>query len=434
MIVYSPVISNRLKYIAEFAVGELTGQPVIITSDAAAFAAYEGPAINYSTQKIRAAELRIAPHTLLFETGIHPQKIDISHWNQQPVFFQREGDLPFDIFAACFYLLSRYEEYLPYTPDLYGRYPHTESLAFKQGFLDQPLVNYWLIDFARLLNMKFPSMLLKEAAFSFLPTYDIDEAFSFRHKGWFRNTGGWLRDLSTGKSGRCVRRFQVLAGTKQDPYDAFEAIQQLHQTYQLNPLYFFLLASQTGQYDKNTDPSGKAMQSLIRSTAARCRTGIHPSWQSGDNHSLLKKELDLLGKITGHPVTISRQHYLRFTLPGGFRRLLEAGILEDHSMGYGMVNGFRASVAAPFYWYDLEKETTTDLRLYPFCYMDANSYYELKHTPEQALEEMRHYYNEVKKVNGLLITLWHNTFLGTDPTFKGWKEVYEDFLKMLTSR
>ena len=79
------------------------------------------------------------------------------------------------------------------------------------------------------------------------------------------------------------------------------------------------------------------------------------------------------------------------------------------------INGFRASVASPFFWYDLEKEEQTDLLLHPFCYMEANSFYEQKVSSQEALEEMLHYLNEVKKVNGTLITLWHNTFLGTDP-------------------
>jgi len=35
-------------------------------------------------------------------------------------FFKSEGDYPFDIFSAVFYLLSRYEEYLPYKKDMYG--------------------------------------------------------------------------------------------------------------------------------------------------------------------------------------------------------------------------------------------------------------------------------------------------------------------------
>ncbi len=434
MIVFSPIVSNRLKYIVEFTLGELTGQPVILTSDAAAFIAYDGLAINYSPAKLRDAELRITPHTLLFETGIHQQEIEISHWHELPVFFQGDGDIPFDVFAACFYLLSRYEEYLPHTKDLYGRYPHTASLSFKNGFLDKPLINYWLKNLAALLKSRFPDLVLKKPDFKFLPTYDIDEAFSFLYKGPVRNAGGFLRDLLTGSIGRCRLRMQVLTGSKPDPYDSFDHLHRLHERYHLDPLYFFLLATHIGKYDKNTDPSGKAMQALIRTHAAKNRTGIHPSWQSGDMASLLDEEKTLLETITGKPVRVSRQHYLRFTLPGGYRRLLEAGILEDHSMGYGMVNGFRASVAAPFYWYDLENETTTDLRLYPFCYMDANSFYELKQSPEAALEEMRHYYSTVKNVNGLLITLWHNTFLGTDPKFKGWKEVYEEFLKLVTNR
>lgn len=97
-------------------------------------------------------------------------------------------------------------------------------------------------------------------------------------------------------------------------------------------------------------------------------------------------------------------------------------------MGYGSINGFRASVASPFYWYDLEKEATTYLLLHPFCYMEANSFYEQRCTPQQALEEMLYYYHEVKKVNGTLITIWHNTFLGTDKKFNGWREVYAQFI------
>ena len=101
-------------------------------------------------------------------------------------------------------------------------------------------------------------------------------------------------------------------------------------------------------------------------------------------------------------------------------------------MGYGSINGFLASVSTSFYWYDLEKEEQTDLLLYPFCYMEANSFFEEKFTPQQALDEMRHYYKEVKAVDGTLITLWHNTFLGTDEKFKGWREVYEQFVKEIS--
>lgn len=171
------------------------------------------------------------------------------------------------------------------------------------------------------------------------------------------------------------------------------------------------------------------MQALIQHHYYRYPVGIHPSWQSGDNQDILKNEIQILEKITGEKIRSSRQHFIRFTLPQTYRHLIDAGIEFDFSMGYGSINGFRASVASPFYWYDLEKEAPTKLTLFPFCYMDANSFFEQKYSAPQALEEINKYYEAVKSVNGTFVIIWHNTFLGTDPFFKGWREVYEKFIQ-----
>ena len=98
-------------------------------------------------------------------------------------------------------------------------------------------------------------------------------------------------------------------------------------------------------------------------------------------------------------------------------------------MGYGTINGFRASTASSFFWYDLENEAPTTLRIFPFCFMDANSCYEQGYNPARAMQELMHYYHHIRKVNGMMITIWHNNFLGTDPQFAGWRETYEIFLK-----
>jgi hypothetical protein len=60
--------------------------------------------------------------------------------------------------------------------------------------------------------------------------------------------------------------------------------------------------------------------------------------------------------------------------------------------------------------------------------MEANSFYEQHFTPQQAYDELMHYYKYCKEVNGTLITIWHNNFFGTDKQFAGWKEVYEQFI------
>jgi hypothetical protein len=267
------------------------------------------------------------------------------------------------------------------------------------------------------------------STFSILPTYDIDMAWSYLHKGWWRTAGGLFRSLIKGNMQELTERIRVLRGKAQDPYDAYGWMHQLHEKYKLKPYYFFLVAYKQGRYDKNISPAKAVMKQLVHDHVIRYPVGVHPSWRSGDDHSLLKKEIETLAAITGGSVMASRQHYIRFTLPETFRRLLESGIRFDFSMGYGGINGFRASIASPFYWYDLEKEQPTDLLLFPYCYMEANSFYEQRYTPEQALDEMRDYYKEVKAVNGMFIMIWHNSFLGTSRAFMRWRDVYEQFIQ-----
>ena len=238
-----------------------------------------------------------------------------------------------------------------------------------------------------------------------------------------------LVNAGTGRVNGQSKRWKILRGKTGDPYDAYTWMDKMHEQYQLKPYYFFHVGARTGKYDKNISPGRKAMQQLIQHHFYRYPVGIHPSWRSGDEPGLLVKEIQSLQKITGGNIYSSRQHYIRFELPQTYRRLIDAGIKFEFSMGYGSINGFRASVASSFYWYDLEKETQTQLQLFPFCYMEANSFYEQKFSPQQALEELQHYYKITKSVNGLLITIWHNNFLGTDRTFAGWREVYEKFMK-----
>jgi len=429
VLIYTPTITSRVQYITDFSGKEIIGKPFELTSDINYYQKYSGSKINYSTARISRDEFWLKPHSLLFENIIAEQTIKCFDLNRQKGFFKTDGDFPFDIFAASFYLLSRYEEYLPYKKDMYGRYAHENSLAFKEGFLDQPLINLWLSELKDALKKSFPLLAIRNSQFTLLPTYDIDIAWSYKHKGWWRNLGGSLQSVVKGNWQQLTERINVLKGKQKDPFDTYGWLNHLHQQYNLKPYYFFLLAQRTSRYDKNISPRKKALQVLIGDHLIRYPVAIHPSWRSGDEYSLLNKEMEILQNVTGNKVVSSRQHYIRFTLPETFRRLHDAGIQFDFSMGYGSINGFRASVACPFYWYDLEKEKQTELLLFPFCYMDANSFYEQKYTAQQALEEMQHYYKIVKSVNGTFIMIWHNHFLGTDKLYAGWKEVYEQFIK-----
>lgn len=434
MLVYTPQFSPRVEYIFSTLLPALGVLNFSITTDRTSLINCQQAKINYSEQKVTQDEIWIKPVSLLFENEIKEQTIECFNWKHTKAFFKTyENDFPFDIFAASFYLITRYEEYLPHEFDMYGRYAHENSIAFIQDFLKLPLVNIWLQQFAELLLKKFPFLHLTPQAFHFLPTYDIDIAWSYLQKGLLRNAGGLIKSMMDGNWARVSERLHVLLGNQKDPFDSYKWLDQLHEEYQLLPLYFFLLAQQNKEHDRNILPRKKSLQKLVQQLSSKYGIGIHPSWQSGDKPELLKEEIDILNRITGKTVEKSRQHYIRMTLPDTYRRLFAAGITEDYSMGYGSINGFRASYCLPYKWYDLEKEKITSLTIYPFCYMEANSYYEQHYSAKQALTELQHYYKKTKEVNGLLITIWHNHFLGTDKMFKGWREVYKTIIEEITT-
>jgi hypothetical protein len=425
--IYSHTTNARLQYICKFIFTELLNVDFKITIDSEEFKNHDDVCINYSAKKIKNEELGIRNIDLLFEENVIAQEIQCFTTNNYKAFFKvDDSDFDFDIFAAVFYLLSRYEEYLPNVKDDYGRYDHKNSLAYRENFLQLPLINIWVKHFAQVIKTKFPTFKVQSSTFNFLPTYDIDMAYSYKHKGVVRNIGGFFKKPS-------LERIKVLLGLQKDPFDSYDWINKLHETYNLNAVYFFLLAKKVSKYDKNIGLHKNAMWRLIKLHSKKYTIGIHPSWQSANNVSIVKKEKSYLEAMSELSISSSRQHFIKFNLPEGYRQLIEAEITDDYSMGYGSINGFRASVANSFNWFDLERNEETNLRIHPFCFMDATCHYEQKQTIQQSFDELIHYYKICKENNGTLITIFHNNFLGGGKEFKGWNEMYEKFIATIVN-
>lgn len=421
IIIFSEKVSSRQTYIFDFIFNEILKCPYKISTLKDEFINAIGFKINYSTLELE-SDLHIVPYELLFETNIHHQEIKIESWKNYPSFFKTSSnEIPFDIFSASFYLISRYEEYLPFKPDLYQRFPHTDSVAFKNNFLQIPLVDLWIQELKKIIVAKNSQLIFGKNEFKFTPTYDIDIAYSYLGKGLKRNIGGAAKDASFVKT---IERIRVLTGTKKDPFDSYDFLDGLHSKFNLSPIYFFLVGNH-GPFDKNILFENEKMQTLFQRIKSNYQVGIHPSYQSHDDISILQEEIQ---KINSDK---SRQHYIRFNLPTTFQNLIQLGIKEDYSMGYGSINGFRASTSFPFYWFDLSKNEKTQLRLFPFSYMECNSHFEQHLSKEEAFEEMKHYIDVIKKAEGTMICIWHNFTLGTDSQWLGWKEKYEAFLELL---
>jgi len=155
--------------------------------------------------------------------------------------------------------------------------------------------------------------------------------------------------------------------------------------------------------------------------------GIHPSYYSGE-HDKMSKEKKMLEHIAGRNIHISRQHYIRMKIPQTYHLLLKNGITEDYSMGYGSHLGFRAGTGNSFFWYDLELEAVTTLRIHPFCFMDTTAHFEAKFSAMEAFEKLNTMSKILERTGSTLITVFHNFSLGTGNEWKGWRQAYENFL------
>ena len=427
MLFYTTHITPRIQYMVQY-MNQQLGVEAVVTDDAELYRSHRSEKINYSAARILDEEFWMAPVGLLSSAGVQKQAISCFTWQGLPAFFATDDDLGFDWLAASFFLITRYEEYLEHEPDAYGRYAHHNSTAWNCGFLQRPLVDEWTERLRRLLKQKFPLLTFSSPSFHLLPTYDIDIAWSYRHKGFWRTLGGIIRQPNS-----VVKRIQVLAGRRQDPYDALLSIAALHREYSCRPLTFFLAADHRSELDKNVDPHSKAFHSLVLQFAEFSDIGVHPSDFSNTHQEYLVREKNTLEACLKKTIYRSRHHYLKIHLPHSYRTLLQAGITDDYTMGYGTVNGFRASTSRSFYWYDLEAEAVTPLRVHPPAWMEANSYYELHQKPEEAFAELNKLYEQVQATGGTFITVMHNHFLGTDEMYAGWGERYAEFIRNAAS-
>lgn len=435
LLIYIDKQTNRLGYTINLIFKDLLGIDFIVTTNKEQFVAVECPKLSYCKNKIY-DEIHITSSDLLFETIITSRDLDFQNKDDIPYLFKsysKEDSLEFDIFAATFYLVSRYEEYLPFIQDKHSRFRAKDSLAYQKGFLEQPIVNIWANILKEKLLNRYPELECENKEFSFLNTIDVDMAYSYLDKGFYRSVGGFFRDLFNGDFNDCLNRLKVLFLRKKDPFDSFDYIISSLTKYKVKTLFFILFA-QYGKYDKNISPYSRKFQLLVKHISDYSKIGIHPSYSCYDSPEEMASQIKLLSLTIHKAITRARFHYLRFSLPNSYRDLIDNDIKEEFSMGYPDQVGFRASICTSFNFYDLERDCETKLRIYPFAFMDVALKNGLNLDKEQAFEKIKQLIDVVKKVNGELISIWHNESLSNQKEWKDWKEIYEKEIEYVINK
>jgi hypothetical protein len=383
--------------------------------------------ISYGTSPL-GDELFVAQYPLLLEDGLHEQNTVVFQYSGMPVFFETKSassPFPFDLFAASFYLMTRYEEYLPYSADKFGRYSPKNALAVKGNFLEQPLVNLWAKALLSELQKRYPAVEFPKREFDFLPTYDIDQPYAYLHRNFAVNFGGLLKSLIKSYFREAKNRFLIMVRYRKDQYDTYGFQFALQQQFGFKPCYFVLCALKKGKFEKPLDCDSRHIKKLIQKLEQHGEVGVHPSFASDSDDVKIRKEIAKFSVLVSKAIAISRQHYLLLKMPQTYRSLIANGIKADYSMGYASRPGFRASVCTPFKWFDLSVNEVTPLVIYPFAYMDGTLNYHMQLSRMDAELLIQRLINNVKAVDGLFVSVWHNSSLSNAGKWHGWRSVYK---------
>lgn len=431
LLVYTTKITPRLTYVFKHICTRILQVPVKFTTAVDEFIVHDSLKLSYANKAL-GNELHIKSREVLFEQGITDMEIKVKPWDDTMCFFATgsSGELPFDIFAAAFVLLSRYEEFLPHVKDAEGRFPATESLGYQNDFLDQPVVDIWAFKFRDLLEERFPDFKWKERSFAIEPIIDIEQAYELYQIGIMRELGGVFRDIFRFRFKKLLLRIQVNLGLRKDPYDTFSWLINVQKNAQHSFVYFF----QVGDYStftRNVRYNKRGFRELIKMMGDYAPIGVLFSREALDKGEQMKKEKKRIEGITNKPLKAVRCTSHMGMLIDNYREMIQQEVENDYSMGYPDLLGFRAGTCTPFLYYDLDYESPTPLLIHPIC--AQSGVFEQHNLQEKELNasldtffRMQEY---TKQVNGTFVFSFKNkSFTGNGQDEGQWKNFFKELV------
>lgn len=385
------------------------GIEVSFTTKIETFVAHEGLKISYTSKQL-GEEIHIKSASLLFEQGVNTVDIHMTDWDGIPAFFQtsEQSIIPYDIFAASFYLLSRYEEYLPHMKDEQGRFPAKESMAFQKGFLALPLVDLWIARFKKIITQKNTAIHYKEKEYKVSIAVEVQRAFAYRKIGFLRTLGGYGRDLMKFHFKQLFLRTQVLIGFRKDPFNSYSWLIQIQKRTQHKLQLFFALGDYSSD-NRVIKHSKTDLQSLLKMIADYSDLGLLVSKDATRSATTLKKERKRMETISLRSLKAVKMIHNSIELPSTYQNILEEEVTTDYSMSYPDQAGFRASTCSPFLFYDLNNEIQTPLLLCAPCFHIDQVYNTNKRTIDTLL--INTYKETIQKLNGLYLITFSNESL-----------------------
>ena len=315
-----------------------------------------------------------------------------------------------DIFASSFFMLTRWEEYINKKRDNHNRFPASESLAYKNNFLDRPIVNEYVEMLWNMLIFLKIDQKRKIRKFTVLLTHDIDHirAWDSLNKFLYRLSSDIIKYKSLINIYKNIIYYlKIKLNFKKDPYDTYEYIMDLSEEIGVKSYFFFMgggLTKNDSNYIKQIDLTKKIINNIEKRNHY---IGIHPSYITYNNPQQLKKEIIKLEELATNKIKFGRQHYLRFEIPTTWQ-VWEDNFMEfDSTLCYGDTDGFRCGVCYEYNTFSILTRKKLKLKEKPLIMMDANSIEIV--TPAIMKKNVILLIDKVQKYQGEFVMLWHNS-------------------------
>ena len=437
-------MTEIINYIIRFLVGEEVSPKIIAkvgyTSNPKEFSKYK---LVIFPSAFFSEEVYGSPESL--------PNLPLKIWEESPILFgdaavEQVGNtkiLYADLIASTYFLISRYEEMVHRdTRDFHGRFPGKESLPYRAGFIDSPLVE----EYANLLHEQLREVGLvvseppKQIRKMYL-THDIDQLSHYRNIRGFM--GGLLRGIRWPKEGnKAIKSY--FGGLKYDPWYTLPWLFKLDNSLRnvvgdgrCEAIAFIKVGGGLRKEDKPFITHHiQDFQSLITLCRQKKVTfGLHSSYEAGMNPLRIEEEKLHLERFSKKKITDNRHHFLDSREPEDMQALIDFGITDDFTMGYADVSGFRLGTCHAVKWINPVTRQLTSLTLHPLTVMDgslSDSRYMFMNAHE-AYEYCIRLINTVESWNGELVLLWHNTSVEETPKLYH-RKLYQDIIKYLKTK
>lgn len=310
----------------------------------------------------------------------------------------RSGDRPLligrrfqmDVFENIFFHISRYEEIFSDAGmrDPSGWLREEEHWLVKHKLEDEPVVDILVALLLRIWTGRG----IGDPLTTFDLSHDID--FLYRFDSAYkklRALGGALIHRTNGASiGALLSHYwKMYRGEEKDPYDTFNWLLSEQDHFTAKTLY--LPAGGRTRYDRFYSLDHPKVAELTTEAQNKgYRIGLHPSYDAAYDLALFAHEQQRLENLLGHPVDLSRQHWLRFDWELTPSILADRQIREDASLGYRRRLGFRCGTGFPYQLYDFTQERPHSWTERPLVLMDSSALHQAareQRLPGQLLSE-----------------------------------------------